>query len=219
MTGIKICGITNLHDARSAVECGADALGFIFYSKSKRYVSPPKAKEMIRKLPSDVIRVGVFVNQEIEEVKEIARFCDLSLIQLHGDETTEYCSQFPTSSLIKAVMPRKGKDIVRFNYPAGIILVDTYAPGLYGGTGRVSNWSLAVRIKENHRLILAGGLRADNIREAIEAVRPDAVDINSGIEISPGEKDPGKMREIVEIVRKTGPTGEQTIFRREAGRI
>ncbi len=219
MIGVKICGITNLHDGRNAVECGADALGFIFYSKSKRYVSPERANEMIRKLPGEVIRVGVFVNQEIEEVKEIARFCDLSLIQLHGDESIQYCSQFPTSSLIKAVTPRTGKDMVRLkDYPAQIVLVDAYAPGCYGGTGRRCHWGLAVKAKETHRLVLAGGLKADNIREAIEAVRPDAVDINSGVEISPGKKDPRKMREVIDIVRRIGPTGEQRVFRRETGK-
>jgi len=218
MTSVKICGITNIHDARSAVECGADALGFIFYPKSKRHISPVKAREMIRKLPCEVIRVGVFVNQEIEEVKEIAAFCGLSLIQLHGDESVQYCGQFPASSLIKAVRPRTGKDMVGCkDYPVAIILIDAYAPGRYGGTGRVSDWSLAARIKKTRPLILAGGLRADNIREAIEVVRPHAVDINSGVEISPGKKDPRKMREIIEIVRKAGPTVEQGIFRREAG--
>ncbi len=218
MIGVKICGITNIRDARSAVESGADALGFIFYSKSQRYVSPAKAKEMIRRLPSEVVRVGVFVNQKIDEVKEVARFCDLTLIQLHGNESAQYCGQFPASSLIKAVRPRTEKGISGLKgYPVAIILIDAYAPGRYGGTGSVSDWSLAARIKETHPLILAGGLTVEKIREAIEAVRPHAVDINSGVETFPGKKDPRKMREIIDIVRKTGPTVEQGIFTRGAG--
>jgi phosphoribosylanthranilate isomerase len=203
MINVKICGITNISDARVAVESGADALGFNFYPKSKRYVLAEKAREIIQKLPGEVTRVGVFVNQEIWEVKEIARFCDLNLIQLHGDESPQYCSQFPTSSLIKAVSPRTEKDIFKLkDYPVRAILVDAYEPGCFGGTGKISDWKLAIRIKETHPLILAGGLNAENIRQAIEAVRPHAVDINSGVEISPGRKDHDKMREIIGIVRE-----------------
>jgi phosphoribosylanthranilate isomerase len=203
LISVKICGITHISDARSAVEYGADALGFIFYPKSKRYVSPEKVKEMIRKLPCEVIRVGVFVNQEIGEVKEIAKFCDLNLIQLHGDESAQYCSHFLSTSLIKAVSPQTEEDTLPFrNYPVRAILVDASQPGSYGGTGKKSDWRLAIKIKETHSLILAGGLNAGNIREALAFVRPQAVDINSGVEISPGKKDPEKMREIIEIVRK-----------------
>jgi phosphoribosylanthranilate isomerase len=218
MTRIKICGMTNVSDARSAVEYGVDALGFIFYPKSQRYVSPEMAKEMIRKLPCDVIRVGVFVNQEIREVKEIARFCNLSLIQLHGDESPRYCGQFSGFSLIKAISPRTEAEILRLgDYPVDAVLVDAYEQGRYGGTGKTSDWRLAIKVKERHFLILSGGLNADNIREAIETVRPQAVDINSGVEISPGKKDPDKMREIVEIARGTGPALDEGFFRRGEG--
>jgi phosphoribosylanthranilate isomerase len=218
MIGIKICGMTNISDARSAVEYGVDALGFIFYPKSKRYVSPEKAKEMIRKLPCKLIRVGVFVNQEIREVKEIVRFCNLSLIQLHGDESPHYCGQFTGFSLIKAVSPRTGTEILRLrDYPVDAVLVDAYEQGRYGGTGKTSDWKLAIKVKERHPLILSGGLNADNIRDAIETVRPQAVDINSGVEISPGKKDPDKIREIVEIARGTGHALDEGFFRRGEG--
>jgi len=204
MISVKICGITNISDARSAVEYGADVLGFIFYPGSQRYVPPEKAKEMIQRLPCEVIRVGVFVNQEIREVKEIARFCNLSLIQLHGDESPQYCGQFSGFSLIKAISPRTEAEILRLgDYPVGAILVDAYERGRYGGTGKTSDWRLAIKVKERHPLILSGGLNADNIREAIEAVRPPAVDINSGVEISPGKKDDEKIRRIIGIVRET----------------
>jgi phosphoribosylanthranilate isomerase len=218
MIGIKICGITNVGDARSAVEYGVDALGFIFYPKSKRYVSPGKAREMIRELPCEVIRVGVFVNQEIGEVKKIARFCNLSLIQLHGDESPQYCGQLSGFSLIKAISPRTEAEVLRLgDYPVGAILVDAYEQGRYGGTGKTSDWRLAIKVKERYPIILSGGLNADNIREAIEAVKPQAVDINSGVEISPGKKDPDKIREIVEIARGTEPALDEGFFRRGEG--
>ncbi len=204
MVKVKICGITNINDACTAAECGVDALGFIFYPKSQRYVAPAKAKEMNQKLPSEIIRVGVFVNHEIQEVKEIAQFCGLNLIQLHGDESPEYCAQFPISSLIKAVFCQTEKEIQALrNYPVAAILMDARDAGHYGGTGKNSDWRLAIKVKETHALILAGGLNRENIREAIETVRPQAVDINSGVETSPGKKDPNKIREIMKIVRET----------------
>jgi phosphoribosylanthranilate isomerase len=173
---------------------------------------------MIRKLPCELIRVGVFVNQEIREVKEIARFCNLSLIQLHGDESAQYCSQFLASSLIKAASPRTEEDTLPLrNYPVGAILVDASEPGSYGGTGKTSDWRLAIKVKERHPLILSGGLNADNIRDAIETVRPQAVDINSGVEISPGKKDPDKIKEIVDIIRGTGSALDKAFFRRGEG--
>ena len=212
MVEVKICGITNMSDAFIAAECGADALGFIFYPKSQRYVAPEKVKEIIQKLPYEIIKVGVFVNHEIHEVKEIVKFCSLNLIQLHGDESPEYCAQFPISSLIKAVSPRIEEDIHKLkNYPVRAILVDGREPGHYGGTGKNSDWRLAIKIKETHPLILAGGLNKENIRKAIETVRPQAVDINSGAEISPGKKDPDKIREVIELVRKI----DRNINRRE----
>jgi phosphoribosylanthranilate isomerase len=124
MVEVKICGITNMSDAFIAAECGADALGFIFYPKSHRYVSPERAIEIIQKLPCEIIKVGVFVNHEIHEVKEIVKFCGLNLIQLHGDEPPEYCAQFPKSSLIKAISCRLEEDIRKVrDYSVRAILV------------------------------------------------------------------------------------------------
>jgi len=213
VTEIKICGITNLEDAFLAAECGADALGFIFYLRSPRYVAPERAKKILEKLPDRIAKVGVFVNQELQEVKKTVEFSGLDLVQLHGDESPEYCRQFPSSLLIKAFSPRRESDLRRLrHYPVGAILVDTYDPMCYGGTGKRSNWRLAVKVKETHSLILAGGLNLGNIREAIEIVSPDAVDINSGVESSPGRKDHEKVRAIIEIVRSKG--GQETeVFR------
>jgi phosphoribosylanthranilate isomerase len=204
MIRVKICGITNIGDAYSAAESGADALGFIFYPKSQRYIAPERAKEILQKIPGSIGRVGVFVNQEIQAVKEIVSFCGLRLIQLHGDESPQYCAQFPRSTLIKAVSHCADEEVQRLeNYPVKAILVDAHEPGHYGGTGKNSDWALALKVKKTHPLILAGGLNKENIKRAIETVRPCAVDINSGVETSPGKKDPYKIREIMEIVRAT----------------
>lgn len=213
MTEIKICGITNLDDASFAAECGADALGFNFYLKSPRYIAPERAKEIVERIPERITKVGVFVNHDALEVKKIVGFCGLNLIQLHGDESSEYCCQFPRSLLIKALFPRREADLRKLRtYPVRAILVDAYDPLRYGGTGKRSDWGIAVEVKKTHLLIIAGGLSADNIREAIEIVSPHAVDINSGVESSPGRKDPEKVKKIVEIVRRTGGKGSE-VFR------
>lgn len=201
MTEIKICGITNLEDASYAAECGADALGFNFYAQSPRYVSPEDAKEIIEKIPDGITTVGVFVNHDALEVKKTVEFCGLDLIQLHGDESPEYCRRFPSSLLIKAFSPRDEDDLQKVSsYPVRAILVDAYDPSRYGGTGKRSDWRLAVRVKETHPLIIAGGLNPNNIREAIAIVSPHAVDVNSGVESLPGRKDPQKVRAIIEVV-------------------
>lgn len=213
MAEIKICGITNLEDASFAAECGVDALGFIFYSRSPRHVASGRAKEIIEKLPDGIAKVGVFVNQELQEVKKTVQYCGLDLVQLHGNESPQYCRQFPSSLLIKAFSPRGEPDLRRLrNYPVRAIVVDTYDPMCHGGTGKRSNWRLAVKVKETHSLILAGGLSLGNIREAIETVSPHAVDINSGVESSPGRKDHEKVRAIIEIVRSLEGK-EKRVFR------
>ncbi|NIS60792.1 MAG: phosphoribosylanthranilate isomerase [Proteobacteria bacterium] len=214
MTEIKICGITNLGDASYAAECGADALGFIFYAKSPRYVDSERAKQIIKEIPDGITKVGVFVNHDAWEVKKTVEFCGLDLVQLHGDESPEYCRQFPPSMLIKAFSPRGEEDLRKLSrYPVRAVLVDAYDPFRYGGTGRRSDWSLAAKVKETHLLIIAGGLHADNIREVIDVVSPNALDINSGVESSPGRKDPAKVRTIFEIIRGMGRK-ETRVFQR-----
>jgi len=210
---IKICGITNLEDAINACTYGVDALGFIFYRKSPRYIDPEMAKQIMENLPKHTITVGVFVNNEIKEVNDIYEFCGLDLIQLHGDESPEYCGQFPESILIKALSPRSEDDIsIAKNYPVKAILIDARDPGLYGGTGRKSNWELAMELKEMHPLVLSGGLNPDNILEAIETVLPNAVDVNSGVEVSPQKKDSEKMKNIIKMVHAIKRKSSVTIF-------
>jgi len=199
---IKICGITNLKDAISVCKSGADAIGFIFYRKSQRYISPETARDIIKKLPQDLCKVGVFVNHDPSDVKNIFSLCGLTMIQLHGNESPEYCRQFDSDTLIKAISFRTQKDLYKLpDFPVRAILCDASEPGYYGGTGKTSDWDLAAKVKKTQPLILAGGLNVSNINEAIMTVSPHAVDVNSGVEISPGRKDPVKIYNMIETIR------------------
>jgi phosphoribosylanthranilate isomerase len=212
---IKICGITNMEDAVMAFAYGADALGFIFYEKSPRYVTPETAMRVIRNLPDNISKVGVFVNHDIHAVREIYDFCGLDLIQLHGDESPAYCRQFPQSILIKAMSPRSEEDLgIVKQYDVKAIMIDARESGLYGGTGKKSNWELAAKLKEVHPLVLSGGLNPGNILPAIRTVSPDAVDVNSGVELSPGKKDPKKVQSVIETVHTPGKKSTTKIFTR-----
>jgi phosphoribosylanthranilate isomerase len=214
VTEIKICGMTDQEDALFAAACGVEALGFIFYPPSPRYIAPARAREIIAALPAEVVKVGVFVNQTVAAVQQIFDFCGLDLIQLHGDETPEYCRQFPHDRLIKAVFLQKVTDLSLLEqYRLRAFLCDTRTPGKYGGTGKRSDWRLAARVKESHSLILSGGLKEENIAAALAAVSPAAVDINSGVESAPGRKDREKIRRIIELIRRRDETrGDKTIF-------
>ncbi len=217
MTQVKICGITNTEDALAAVHCGAAALGFICYPPSPRYIKPDDVKKIINALPKKVVSVGVFVNETSETIEKIMAHCGLDMIQLHGDESPEFCRDLPLSSIIKAVELKKETDINRaFNYDVAAILVDSRHAGLFGGTGKKSNWDLASRFKSKKPFILSGGLNAENIAEALKTVVPDALDINSGVETSPGKKDHKKMDHIFKVIRtsdtQTGNT--QPIFKK-----
>jgi len=218
MTAIKICGMTDAGAARHAAACGADAVGFIFYPGSPRYISPAAAKDIIAVLPEPVARVGVFVNQPVEEVLKISNVCDLDFIQLHGDESPAYCRHFDPFRLIKAVSAVKdGVSSAIEEYAVKALLVDARDGDRFGGTGKLSDWDLARELAMQHRLILAGGLNESNILQAIERVSPAAVDINSGVETSPGKKDHNKITRIVRIIRENQGSfcGEVGIFRRE----
>jgi phosphoribosylanthranilate isomerase len=213
MTEIKICGITRLEDALCAAACGADAVGFIFHRASPRFIEPHRAQTIIAALPRKITAVGVFVNRGADEVEQTAALCGLDLIQLHGDETPEYCSLFAPERLIKAVSPQTIEELAAVSaYKVRAILMDTRDAGRYGGTGKRTDWTLAARIGEMGPLILAGGLGEENIADALACVAPGAVDINSGCERAPGIKDHDRMRKIVAMIRKTGPPGPKVIF-------
>jgi phosphoribosylanthranilate isomerase len=211
MTEIKICGITRIEDALCAAACGADAVGFIFHPPSPRYIAPERAKGIIAALPRRITTVGVFVNREAEEVAQTVEDCGLDLIQLHGDESPEYCRRFPPERVIKAVFPRTPKELRALDaYDVRIFLADFRDAGHYGGTGKRADWGLAARLGKSRPLILAGGLCIENIGEALSAVAPGAVDINSGCEKAPGIKDHDRMRQIIDMIReKKGKKGGQ----------
>jgi len=203
MTEVKVCGITNIEDGLAAASAGADALGFVFHPASPRYVTPGRAREIIGSLPPAVCTVGVFVNLAAEEVLRIAELCGLDFIQLHGGETREYCRRFPRERVIKALSFRSEEEFAAMaDYPVRAFLVDAHDPVRFGGTGKTCNWNLAHRAAARHPLILAGGLSEENIIAALEAVRPLAVDISSGVETAPGKKDHEKIRSVIAAVKK-----------------
>ena len=205
MTLVKICGITNLEDALAAVEAGASLLGFNFYARSPRHVSPGDARRIAGRLPEGVTGVGVFVNKAGPgEVERVARESGLGAAQLHGDETPEFCRGLCGLTTIKALRVGAGYSAeAAALYATDAVLLDAYAPGSYGGTGHTFDWTLARRTREVvPRLFLAGGLTPENVAEAVESVRPYAVDVCSGVETAPGRKSFRLMRLFVERVRE-----------------
>jgi phosphoribosylanthranilate isomerase len=198
MVRVKICGITNLADAKAGVDLGAHALGFNFYEKSVRNISPADAYKIIRALHEKIEAAGVFVNWSPEAVIALARAIDLDTVQLHGDEpatTARAVAKF--FDVTKALRVGKGfrlGSLRPFQSSARAFLFDAATRGRFGGTGHRTDWSVARRAARTHRIILAGGLTPENVAEAILYVRPYAVDVASGIESRPGKKDPAKLR-------------------------
>jgi len=188
---VKICGITRVEDALLAASAGADALGFIFYEKSPRFITPSAARAIIKKLPPFIAKVGVFVDEQAGRVEEIAAEAGLTTLQLHGKESPAYCEEIGIN-VIKALRVRGEEDIKNISsFNVAALLLDTYKKGQAGGTGEVFDWALAVKaVGESSRpIILSGGLTPDNVAEAARQVRPYAVDVSSGVEAAPGIKD------------------------------
>lgn len=201
-TRIKICGLTREEDIDAAVAAGADAIGFVFYPPSPRYVTPERAAELVRRIPPFVDVVGLFVNADSAMVLATCNSVPLNLLQFHGDEDAAYCRQF-SRPYLRAARVRPGLDLVEFagSFPeARGLLLDAFVEG-YGGGGHVFDWTLIPPALPGH-LILSGGLHADNVAAAIERVRPDAVDVSSGVESGKGIKDHAKIAAFVAAVRK-----------------
>lgn len=197
MVKVKICGITNLEDALAAVDYGADALGFVFYKGSPRYISPETAKEIIRQLPPFITTVGVFVDEPTSNIEDILRSVPLDVVQFHGHEPPEACMLF--RRVIKAIRVKELSDLEPLKrYKVSAFLLDTYTPESLGGTGQIFNWDIAVAAKQFGKIILAGGLNPENIERAIRWVRPYAVDVSSGIEEEKGKKDLKRMKLFIE---------------------
>ncbi len=201
-TRIKICGITRLEDALEASSLGVDAVGFVFYDKSPRYIDPQKAASIIRQLPPFVSAVGLFVNPTQEYIAEVLQSVPLGVIQLHGDESPDFCSA-QRRRVMKAVPISDANDLkqtARFNCP---VLLDAKAPaGVYGGTGTTFDWSLLKDFEHDFPLTLAGGLSVDNVEDAMAIRQWFALDVSSGVESSPGIKDAEKMRAFVGAVNR-----------------
>lgn len=198
---IKICGIKDIDSAYEAVEAGAKALGFVF-APSSREVCPENAKEIIKTLPNDVLKIGVFVNASIFLVKEIVEYCNLTTLQFHGNESVDYCQQFKRQ-VIKAIkVAEDGRlfpDPARYKGVIKVFLADTYQPGADGGTGKSFPWKEVETIKRCGLVILAGGLNSNNIYRALSIARPWGVDVSSGVETK-GHKDSKKIKKFIQEV-------------------
>ena len=194
---VKICGITCREDALSAVAAGADALGFVFFEKSLRFVTPRKAAAIIRELPPFVQTVGLFVNEEAEQVNWAANFCGLDLVQLHGEEDPEFCRGV-NRRVIKAFRVKDSASLTGIKrYQVTGYLLDAWSPQAHGGTGQTFDWELARSVATTGKLVLAGGLTPENVAEAVRTVAPYGVDVSSGVESTPGRKDPEKVRGFI----------------------
>jgi len=195
---VKICGITHPADAEVAVAAGADALGFMFFEGSPRHVTLEAAAAICRQLPPHVVRTGVFVDAPEEVVMGAIAACGLNLLQFHGHESPDYCRQFGLMSM-KAFRIRDAESLQQLpKYPTEAWLLDAYSPDKLGGTGEVFNWALALEARKFGRpIFLAGGLTPENVAEAVRTVQPYGVDVSSGVEATPGRKDPGKVRAFI----------------------
>lgn len=200
-TRIKICGITSAIDAQQAVDVGADAIGLVFYEPSPRAVDVEQAKSIVAKLPPFISVVALFVNPEVKVVQQVLNEVRIDLLQFHGDEENDFCSQFQRP-FIKAIRVRQAQDVVasclRFTNALAILL-DSYKPGVPGGTGETFDWSM---IPKNHikPLILAGGLTPENVADAVIDIQPFAVDVSGGVEKAKGIKDHEKINEFISEV-------------------
>lgn len=209
-TQVKVCGITRFEDAALAARCGAAWVGFVFWPESPRFVAPAAAADILAALPPHVTGVGVFVDQTVEEVNTIAASVGLGAVQLHGDEPAAACARC-NRRVIKAVRLTADStpDVVDSVWLDATVLLDAFDPIRMGGTGRQVDWTVAARIARRHRTILSGGLRAENVSEALRRVAPYGLDVSSGVETRPGIKDPERMLAFFEAVtastRQTEP--------------
>ena len=198
---VKVCGMTQLKDAAFAVQQGADAVGFIFYKKSPRSVTMKTARDIILKLPPLVDTVGVFVNESVDRINKIVNYCGLDLVQLHGEESPAFCKKIQRR-VIKAFRVKDLQSVKQLEkYSVSGYLLDTFSDNVHGGTGKTFDWNLALPANKIGPVILAGGLTARNILQAIRQARPYGVDVCSGVEKLPGIKDPEKVRAFLKNIR------------------
>lgn len=198
---VKICGITNIEDAKLVSELGADAIGFIFYRKSKRYIEPKNAKKIIKQLPAFLIKIGVFVNENADVINKIAKEIKLNLIQLHGEESPEMIADIDLP-VIKAFRVNDNFDyVVLSEYKNCSYLLDAFDEKEYGGTGHKFNWE-KIPNEFKHKIILAGGVSINNIEQIYQEINPAAIDASSSIEIEPGKKDEIKLKNLLNKINE-----------------
>jgi len=198
---VKICGITNYEDAKAALDMGADLLGFNFYPKSPRFIPPDKAVEIINRLPAFIDLAGIFVNASIDQIHEIKDLCSLDWVQLHGDESPQFCRELFSHNVkvMKALRVKEQADIKKADdYFTDAILLDAFNPEKYGGTGLTFDWNIIGHIGK--RVFLAGGINPDNAADAVK-LGVYGIDVCSGIEAEPGKKDHKKMKELFDNIR------------------
>ena len=200
MVKVKICGITNLEDALGSLFCGADALGFVFYKKSPRYIYPSKAANILRILPKNIKRVGVFVDEKVSSVKKVAKLCGLDMLQFHGKESPEYCKKFKGYKVIKAFRINKKEDLEGINkYKTFAYLFDSFSKTKPGGTGNKFNWKMLAKATTIKPIVfVSGGLTALNVRKAVKLLKPGWIDVSSSLESKPGKKDFNKIRKFMQ---------------------
>jgi phosphoribosylanthranilate isomerase len=202
MVKVKICGITNPDDAFAAVRFGADALGFVFFPGSPRYIGFPDAAAIIRELPPFLPAVGVFVNEHEQRIEEIIQQTGIDIVQLHGNESPEMCAI--SRRVIKAIRVKSLQSLdplIYFQNRVSAFLLDTFTPEVFGGSGQIFNWDIAVEAKQFGKIILAGGLSPENVTDAVRRVKPYAVDVSSGVEAEKGRKDHLKMKSFIELAK------------------
>jgi len=201
---IKVCGITRADDALLVASLGVDAIGFVFYDKSPRFIPPMRAAAIVRALPPFVSAVGLFVNPGQGDIDDVLKHCPLDVLQLHGEETPEFC-EAQACRVIKAIPVLDAEDLkLAHAYPCPVLL-DAKAPaGVYGGAGETFDWTLLNGFEHAHPLILAGGLNAENVRQALKVRQWEALDVSSGVESMPGVKDAEKLREFMTTVYQYG---------------
>lgn len=197
---VKICGITRLEDAQAAVTCGAHAIGFVFWPKSPRVVDVDLASRIRSALPPAISAIGVFVDQSVDEVNDIAKRVGLSAVQLHGSEDVKYAASM-TRPVVKALAIGGDESPVLSQWPTSVtVLLDVHDPVRRGGTGKVIDWAVASRFAGQRQIILAGGLTPENVSDAIARVQPYGIDVSSGVEVSPGIKDHERLKALFEAV-------------------
>ncbi|MFA5345128.1 MAG: phosphoribosylanthranilate isomerase [Candidatus Omnitrophota bacterium] len=203
MVKVKICGITNLEDALASFFSGANAIGFVFYKKSPRYIDPSKARNISYILPKEIFKAGVFVDEKEKTVKKIARLCNLDMLQFHGSESAKYCEKFKGYKVIKAFRVNKEINLEEISkYKVFGYLFDTFSKNKAGGTGKKFNWNLLKNTdKIKGQVFLSGGLTSVNVKSAINKLHPDWLDVSSSVEDRPGKKNHQKILRFIEVTR------------------